>query len=703
MLNGWASISEGTGKRPGTEVVAKITGTAPTNACIHEINRDADEQYIAIASGGTIRVIDFLSGAEQEVIAPGGWGYFDGVWDWSDDIVMFTVADYTFVVNKRRVCQMLPAGSDQMTQDAYAIWLNRTYGVDELGQPFAPGAAYQYAPNPTLGAYAGTVQSFDKLPATATEGTLYKITGTDTTGFVSYYVRFNQGTWDECVAPELINAIDPTTMPHALVRRHDGRFVFAPYSWAPRRVGDYETNPNPGFIGRTVSSIFFQQNRLAMLYDENAVLSVAGDFGNFWRMTVLDYIDSDVIDVAATSTKVSLLRHAVPSNNGIMLFSDQTQFAMSNGEAGITPGSVAIRPVTNYEMARRAQPVAIGTEVYFASEKNGWATIREYTRMGESDATSASDITAHCPRYIPSGVHQIVGAPDLNALFVLTNGAPNKVWVYQFYWVDAQNKAQSSWHEWQFGFGECRVMAGAYLKGYLYLLLAREDGMWLERINLQAGARPFDGLIPIHYDRMVEVQGTYNPATQKTLFMLPYANSPTAQVRIIRGNGHGPQAMTLINPDSYQFYPGGFCYVDGDESDGPVIVGCQYTFRYVFSRQLLRRNDGSAVTTGRLQLRTFTISYARSGYFRTEVQPYGTALDPQVEEILPTKIADFTGKTLGSAELRLGTPSIGSGDFSFQVYGEADLAIIAITNRTHVASTLIGAEWEAFYYNRARA
>ncbi|MFN3573630.1 MAG: hypothetical protein ACK4TR_08895 [Phenylobacterium sp.] len=699
MINGWASLAEGMGKRPPTELVAQVLPVSPTNAHIHEINRDASEQYVAIASSGSIRVFDIQTGQEVPCEAPSGWGYLSDVVDWTADVAMYTVADYTFVVNKRRVCALLEAGADLLDQPTDATWLNRTYGFDLLGQEFAPGTLYQYRPNDG-GILTGTVQAFNKLPETAAQGAVYRVNGNDETGFVSYYVRYNEGVWDETVVPGLANAIDPATMPHALVRQADGTFRFSPFSWAPRRVGDTDTNPNPGFIGRTISGVFFYQNRLAFLYDENCTLSCVGDFGNFWRSTVLDYIDSDVIDVAATSTRVSLLRHAVPFNDGIVLFSDQTQFAMSNGEIGVTPASVAIRPVTNYEVAHRAPPVALGTEVYFASEKNGWATIREYSRLADSDATSASDITAHVPRYIPAGVHRLIPAPDLNAVFVLTDGAPDKLFVYQFYWIDSSNKAQSAWHEWDLGW-DVRVMSGTYLKGYLYLLVARPDGLWLERVNLQAGARPFDAPLVVHLDRLTQITGTFNPGTQRTYFTLPYADTTLAPVRVVRGVGAGPQAMSLIEPTSYQI-DGMTLSVPGDES-GVHLIGTQYSFRYVFSKQYLRRPDGTPVTTGRLQLRTFTVQYRNTGYFRTEVQPYGAATDPQIEEVLPSKLADFSGKTLGSAELRLGTPQVATGGYSFQVYGEAEAAVIALTNRTHVASTFVSAEWEAFYFNRARA
>ncbi|KAK0340048.1 hypothetical protein LTR94_032096, partial [Friedmanniomyces endolithicus] len=160
----------------------------------------------------------------------------------------------------------------------------------------------------------------------------------------------------------MVNAIDSLSMPHALVRQLDGSFVFAPFSWAPRRMGDEDTNPNPAFIGRTINSVIFYQNRLGFLTDDATVMSAAGEF-------------------AATTTEVAILKHALPFNDGVLLFSDQVQFSLSNGEDGLNATSVAIRPVTFYNVASRAAPVAIGSEAYFASEQAGWATIREYSRQ----------------------------------------------------------------------------------------------------------------------------------------------------------------------------------------------------------------------------------------------------------------------------------------------------------------------------------
>ena len=691
--NAWMSLAEGTGKRAPTETVARLIATAPQNALIHAINRDVTERFIVVVTAGTLRVFDF-AGTEQTVTAPAGWGYLSTVEDYSEDLSLTTVKDYTFVTNRRAIPEMTEG--DTSADPEYYRWVNRRYGVDGVEVAYGPGSAYQYPPNPVLPAISGTVQSFSKLPETAAQGAVYMIAGTDESAFRTYYVRKNGGVWDECRKPGMVDAIDATTMPHALVRENDGTFVFAPFSWAPRRVGDGDTNPDPVFIGRPIRKVFIYQNRLTFISDENTILSVAGDLGNFWRMTVLDYIDSDVVSLAATSTEVSVLTDAVAFNDGIMLTSDQTQFSLSNGEDGASAVSMAVRPVTNYEVNSKAGMVALGSEVYFASERNGFTILREYTRIDGDDATSASDVTAHVPAYIPAGVHKLIPAVDLGAIFTLTSGDESALYVYQFYWASASEKAQSAHHRWTFGSG-ARVMSGAYLGGYLYLLIARSNGLCLERMNLQAGAKAPLLNHQCYLDRRAQVTGTFDAGRNRTVITLPY---PSSTVQIIRTNAHA-KPLSIIDPTTYVFVNATTVEVPGNETAGPLLVGEKYTFRYRFSALYLRRQDGTAITTGRTQLRTFTVSYRNTGFFKTSVAPYG--VDPAVEAVIPAKLAQFTGKVLGQADLILNSPAFHTGDYSFSVLGQSDVATIELVNDTHVASTFVSAEYETFYWNRSRA
>ncbi|WP_242076576.1 hypothetical protein [Brevundimonas diminuta] len=699
QINGWSSIARGLSKRAPTEHVKKLMGTTPGNAHVHTINRDTAEQYVVIVANGTIKVFDTQTGAERVVNAPGGWGYLAGITDYQTEISAATVADYSFITNRTKVCGMAPLGADTQADLDYQIWLSRRNGTDANGVEFGPGTAYQYEPNPVLGSLTGTVQRFDKLPETAPEGAIYRIQGSTTSNNSPYYVRRTQGVWDECVKPGLVNAINPLTMPHALISEADGTFTFAPFSWAPRRVGDESINPNPGFIGRTIRKVFFFQNRLALIYDENTAMSVVGEFGNFWRMSQQDYLESDVIDISATSTRVSLLKDAVTFNDGILLTSDQTQFSLSFGELGVTASSLAIRPTTNYTVNTRAGLAPLGSEIYFSVDGAEFATIREYTRLAGSDATTAGDITGHVDSYIPAGVSQIVPADDLSALFVLTDGAPHKVFVHQFHWTSADEKAQVAWHEWSLGEG-VRIVSSAYLRGVLHLVIQRADGLFLERLNLKAGAKSSATENQIHLDRQTVVTGVYSSVADRTEFTLPYVPDRPS-FRLVRGDGFGGQRETLIDPSQYVWIDTNVVAVPGQHQQAAIVAGANYSFEFQFSTQYVRNQRNEAITTGRTQLRTFSISYADTAYFKTIVSPHG--LDATVEEIVPSRLAEFTGKVLGASSLKLNQPAYHTGTYRFQVWGQNTTAIIRIVNDTHVASTFVTAEWEAQYHNRSRS
>ena len=699
--NGWSSLADGTGKRAPTESVARLLDDPPADAMIHNINRDSTEQYVVIAAGGVIRVFDY-QGVEKTVVATNGWGYVDTETP-STDLVMTTVADYTFVVNRKKIVAMGAVAADLSTPPAEPVTVNPNRNtqvptvVNWTGSTLRAGLFGTYDKNPTVSPSSGTVQTFEKLPEGAPEGALYEIQGTASTKFISYYVTKSGGVWDETVKRGLANTIDYSTMPHALVRQADGTFVFAPHTWAPRRVGDEITNPPPVFVGSTIQGVFVYQNRLAFLVDESVVMSAAGEFGRFFRNTVLDYLDADPLTVSATGTKVSLLYDAVPFADGIMLTSDQTQFSLTNGESGASATSVAIRPVTNYEVNVNAGMVAVGSEVYFASNRNGYSVIREYTREADVNSTSAADITGHVPSYVPASIHKLIPAGDLNTLFSLTALDPSAVYVYQFYWVSASEKAQSAHHRWDLGEG-AQVISGTYLRGFLYLLVARPDGLYLERVDLQSGATAPSCSHQVHLDRRTAITGSFNSGTQRTTFTLPYDVTSRPNFQLVRSDSF-TAPLSLIDPETYVWVNDHSVTVPGNETAGPVVCGDAYTFRYQFSPVHIRRQDGSAITSGRTQLRTFTVNYRGTGYFKTSVSPYG--VDAVVEEVVPTKMAEFSGKVVGAHDLVINSPAFHTGSYSFQIYGEASVAVIELQNDTHVSSTFVSAEWEALYWNRA--
>jgi hypothetical protein len=603
-------------------------------------------------------------------------------------------------VNTEKVVGLKGVGADEVDQeeDYYLGGTSVQKGPETLIEAFvfmALKGRYQKNYNGTL---TGTVKSMEKLPETVCSGCIYQVKGAKDTSFVSYYVRGDGSVWNETVKPGLKNNLDELTMPHALVRTATGDFEFGPFSWQPRRVGDIETNPYPPFVGRTIKDVVFYQNRLGFLSDESLTLSTAGDLADFFRRTVLDYIDSDTLSAAIATTDVNILDYAVPFSDGIMLFSRQRQFSVTNGESGLSAHSIAIQPVTSYVMSPDVRPSPIGSQVHFASDSRGFVAVQEYTRLAGSDPTEAADISAHVPDLIPSGVSSIVSAADLDAVFLFARNADeehrSKMWVYQFFW-DGDRKLQSAWRVWDFGDG--KPVSGAYESGALHIVMERPDGFFLERIDLQPNALSEEQEHLLYLDRGVTLAGTYDAVAGTTTFTLPYVPDVDATVRLVRTQTAAiPES--IVNPAKVSIV-GDTVTVEGDESAAPVSIGQTYETRFAFSRQFPVDWQGKPMMTGRLQLHNFTLNAVDTVHAVARVYPYGK----RVAELHPDLFHEQTlsGLILGTPGTTLGVPSYYNGPFTFAVSSNAAEVWMEVVNDSPFASTFTSGEWEGLFHHRA--
>ncbi len=490
QINGWSTVVDGLRHRPPFQHVAKLSSSDLSSAHLHIINRTEFQRYAVIITNGNLQVFDFAGNAKT-VTFPHGTAYLNTT-NPNTQIACTSVADYTFIVNKTVPVTMQAVAADHTAQPTnYLSLLGKLKGGDvgnAIANPYSSAVFNQYEPNYAGATLKGSVQSFDYLPGNPNakagtpvpvEGDLWEIQGDASSNFTVYYVVYTGGVWNETVKPGIQNSIDATTMPWALVHNADDTFTFTPFSYAPRRVGDENTNPNPSFVGRTINDVFFYQNRLGFLDGENVVCSAAGDFGNFYRLTVTQLLDDSVVDVGASETSITSMNFAMPFATGLMMFSDQTQFRLVTPLDGtFSPTTISLQVATRYIASTTVRPVMLGSDIYFISEDDSYAHLREYfvklSFTGQIQ-TNAEDTTAHVPSYVPKGVYMLAGSLQHDAVFMATSAQPSRLYVYKFYWSSETEKAQSCWNYWELGTGNS-VLQAAGLDDYLWAVIKRADG-----------------------------------------------------------------------------------------------------------------------------------------------------------------------------------------------------------------------------------
>ncbi|MFG1395869.1 phage nozzle protein [Roseixanthobacter pseudopolyaromaticivorans] len=793
--NFYSTIVGGLKKRPPMEVVAKLP-VFSTNLSMHMIDRDADERYVTTISRSGIRVFDF-AGNERFVDAPNGWGYLADATDEAADFKALTVADYTFIVNRKKVVQRSASFSPTRPHEAliYVVQGNysRTYNVtingNLVGSYKTPGAGlatsavaagtdwianilisglplpggsfyvgpsgnenqviwgfsednYQIVDNHglvvrimnhqgitpqngwTLQRYQstiyvnrwdgqdfslsvddgyngnamkvskGSVQKFTDLPAFAPKDFVVQISGTDTSTSDNYWVKAtkdggddanSQVIWKESVAPGTCLGLDPSTMPHILVREADGHFTFKPASWDERECGDgVDINPDPSFVGRTLEDIFFHRNRLGFLSDENVVMSRSGSFFNFFRTTATALLDDDPIDVAASHVKVSILRHAVPTQDYLVLLSADTQFRLAGNDL-LTPKSVSLRPLTEYSCSTRVAPAVCGKSVFFVSDavvNKDWAVVYDYLVDKNTETAEADNVTSHVPNYIPSGVRQIVGSSDEETLAVTTDGDPGAIYIYRYYWSGDQ-KLQSSWSRWSTP-SAARVVSMAFLNSDLYVVTQRVDGIYLERMRMQPAAFDEPPEFMVHLDRRIVLSGgAYDAFNDRTTYQLPYPVTDTLEAVAV--SGQRAEQLEVIARNGYALT------VKGNSVNVKVFCGVLYESRYRFSTMYHRQQsaNGGMVTMigGRLQLLHLSLTHDQTGYFRVEVTVDGRS----------TKSYPYFGRVFGDTKHVFNRVELESARISTPIMSRSDRVVIELVNDSWLPSSFVSARWRGTY------
>jgi hypothetical protein len=482
-------------------------------------------------------------------------------------------------------------------------------------------------------------------------------------------------------------------MPHVLVRESDGSFTFKETDWTKRLVGNAITNEQPSFIGRTLSDVYFHRNRLGLLSDENAILSAAGDFFRFWRKTVTAVLDDDPIDIGATHTKVSLLRHAVPFRDQLLVFSDQTQFSLHTSTSGIlTPKTVAITPTTELPCTQYARPVATGDLVFFLADGN-FTRVYEYKLDPDTQAFVGEEVTNHVPSYIAGGVPKAAVSSKHNILATVASANLRRLYLYQWY-VAGRDKLQSAWHYWDTGEGSS-IVGFEFVDSDLYLVVDRDGGLWLEVINIDP-KQPDTSLTywqcldrRVHTDNLAAP--SYDNVLDRTSYVLPYTVPSTVVAAVAQSTGSFIAGMPLV-VDSYS---GTTLRLKGNTTAAKLFIGIPYRATYTLSSILPKRPTQTGpvvISDARLQLRYLSLVYGdNTADWQAFVTPYGR----------DTKTYLIAGYLLGTTSSDI--PPLGvSGTQRIPIMSRSDTTTISFISDSHLPGSLISADWEGQLFMRAQ-
>jgi len=618
------------------------------------------------------------------------------------------------------------------------VTINRSGSVLHLQSPNAITiSANDARANADITAILGQVQAFTELPTIAPQGYQIEITGDPGNNFDGYYVEFQpnsgtfgEGVWSETVSPGVEYLVNATTMPHLLVRLPNNTFYFGPAngsvqggitipSWGERVAGDYDTAPDPSFIGNPINDIFIYKNRLGFLSDENVILSRVRQFFEFFPETVTTVLDTDPIDVVASNNRVSVLRYAIPYQDELILFSPQYQFRFNAAETVLTPATAQITVLTQFEVDINVRPQLAGGGIVFCQANGDFSMFREFSVRGAGTALTADaqDLTGYVSAFVPSNVFAMTVNDTSNAVFAISSavGYENRIYVYKYFIRNAGSgaeRAQSSWSYWHFSAAN-EIIQVLCVRETLFALVRYGNQIFLEKLPVQdrSPEPPANAPYPLLLDRRISTTtetpaamrvaaGTYNAATNLTNWTLPF--TATSAIQAWSGYSTTDSGGVLLS----SITSGTSISARGNWSTQPIYFGVPYNFRYRFTRFKLYKEIGggkAAANVERTQVRNAKLRYHETAFFQIHVIPEGR----------DTSVYTFDGTMLGSRVSTLGSANPNGFDpdsnrffegvFNIPIMSRGERCMVEIHNETPHPCKFSTCEWVGLITGKARS
>tara|TARA_B100001769_G_scaffold42412_1_gene29566 strand:+ start:9445 stop:11904 length:2460 start_codon:yes stop_codon:yes gene_type:complete len=546
--------------------------------------------------------------------------------------------------------------------------------------------------NTALSAAYKEVPSITDLPTHNKNGFRIKVRGSAEINEDDYYVKFEtvngstygEGTYTETVGFGISEGVDNATLPHKLVCTAPNTFTLAEATYTARQVGDDDTNPQPSFVSpdantpRTISNIFFFKNRLGFLSEDKVIMSEAGEPYNFFRTTITTLLDSDPIDVQVSSQKVTNLKSATGFQENLILFSENSQFVLKGGDL-LTPKTISVTPVTNFDSASSVNPIPLGAYMYFPFEGGSFTGVREYTVNASTDVYDSTEISEHIPTYIPKDLFMFAGSSTEDALAMVSQEDKGSIFVYRFFF-NGQKKLLSSWFKFTLD-GEIRGIS--FSKSDLFIVLAKGTETHLLKMPFDAGLKD-DG---VSHNTYLDMRRSVSVASGATTIDLSSFYTPADNaVKVYTTDG---ALIPSTNSGATVTLTNGALSSSGATS---VWVGIPYTMTYTFSKQLFKQASGQTKTPsagGSMMIKNCAVFYNNTAHFDVKVTPLHR----------DTYLNTFNPNIINTTNIAL---QLDDGFFRVPVFSNSEDTTITIENSSALPSNFQSAEFEVNAHQRSR-
>ena len=602
-----------------------------------------------------------------------------------------------------------------------------------------------------------SAQDISKLPSECINGYKVEVANTEESDADNYWLEFKadngnrgSGVWEETVAPNIIAGFNASKMPHALVALRDSNgnitsFKFCELSggssnpngvrWADREVGDTTTNPDPSFVGENISQIFFYRNRLGFIAGEEIILSQPGSYHNFFNVSAITTSDDNPIDISVSDSKPAYINHVVPTQKGIMMFSEAGQFMLFSESDTFSPKTARLKKVAAYECSPTIKPIDMGTTYMFANRAGAYTRAFEMAIVDESVPPKIIDQTRVVPEFLPKSLNVNSGSADLGLVTFGKNDdtysettpvqTSSTIFTYKYFDTGDQRE-QSAWYTWTIKgvLRHCFYDSGFFytvthqknneyiLSRYEYLSEDTIGGKSMTKRRYvigdsQSSVNPTSGYGGVRVRRTLDAaldnlvvykQGdsnnttagvtvSYSTSTKKTTITLPYTleNSYSTSIVVLSGD----EAGVVKIPDSTSGTT--LLFDDLDMTTWHMAIGTVYYTSVELPQYYYAYDQGKYDIDGDLRISGYNFELGVSGPIQFYINDSNGDANTYIQE--------YTGMVSDWNKFQE-IPSLMYSSVRVPIYKKNDQFRFYIFITQPFSSTIVSASWDGRYNTR---
>ena len=550
-----------------------------------------------------------------------------------------------------------------------------------------------------ISSFGDEVDDVSNLKATGIHGRKVKVVNTLSAAdayfaeFVAYNGVSGVGYWEEALGYGESPGLDNSTMPHELVNTAVNTFVFRKVTYTNRLVGDNTTNSHPSFVGTTIQQAFLYANRLGFLSNANVSISQSGEFFNFYHVTARTVVDSDPVDINCSSIKPAVLHGIVSTANGLILFSRTQQFMLTSIDNILTPNTVQIRTISNYEMDADIDPVDLGTNINFISKTSSFTRVFSMVPRGQLETPQVLDVSKIINEYIPSNIDHFVASPQ-NQYICLSSQSSRRMYFFSFYNSGERNLLEA-WYSWE---APGNVLTVASDQDLMFVVTKQGSQVTLSKAVITQS--PDDAIIVnsdgSRVNPSVDLYASpssvvWDPTNERTKCYLPYNNVATlTPILLIKGStasGSFVESGFTITPERGTDGTGDFFIVPKknltNSGEGAlnvasdVIVGFKYNFEVTLPDTFYRMDQEGKLSdyTARLTISRYKFSLGLSGVISFKMTSKGQSEWTNIEPVADANY--YLANDIPLVEERIVTLPIHQSNLNFtlKVYNDSPFPV----------------------------